>query len=183
MRLLNKIRSRSLKIAATWMLMALGCNQNTTPLVPQPEQVIGESWGDGKYFLTSLIWEKGLRVVVFDDCHGTGKTETRNINSVDGAKPKFQFHMTKYADVAAGVRVDTGAVVYTWKIVSEDGKTASCEINNKQYDLSNGTLFVIKVKEKDGVGVNQLKRDMSDQKTLQLDAEVLKILGTTAAAK
>ena len=73
---------------------------------------------------------------------------------------------------------------YECRLETKDGKTAICRINGKEYDLSNGTLFVIKAKGEQ-VEVHQLKRDVATipfdtndcKEPIQTDAEIRKLLG------
>ncbi len=69
------------------------------------------------------------------------------------------------------------------QLETKDGKSATCRINGKTLDLSNGALFVIKAK-KEQVEVHQLKRDLTTipferddcKESLQKDAEIRKLL-------
>jgi hypothetical protein len=113
-----------------------------------------------------LRWKEGLRVLVVDDVtgqhgsHGTGSTDN----------PVYT------ATVSAG---DADAGGYTCRLETRDGKSAACRINGKEYDLSKGTLFVIKAKGAQ-TEVHQLRRDLAAvpfdlqgcRKAVEKDAEI-----------
>ncbi len=77
---------------------------------------------------------------------------------------------------------DTGG--YKCQLETTDGKSADYRINGKEYDLTNGTLFVIKAKGKQ-IEVHQLKRDLTKipfdaadcKGPIEKDAEIRKLLG------
>jgi hypothetical protein len=110
-------------------------------------------------------WKQGLSLLIVEDTRGSGEGE--------GDFYHYEFSAENDHGLRWNCRLDT-----------RDGKTATCRINNKQFDLSQGALFVIKAKE-DGVHVHQLKRDLSSlpldgdavREFLGNDAEVRKIFG------
>jgi hypothetical protein len=61
--------------------------------------------------------------------------------------------MEGYAAASDGRRVD-------WELESADGKTASFRLNGQPYDLSRGTLFLVKTSA-GPTEVRQLGRDLS----------------------
>ena len=73
---------------------------------------------------------------------------------------------------------------YKCQLETKDGKSANCRINGKEYDLSNGTLFVIRAKG-DQIEVHQLKRDLTKipfdahdcKDPIETDSEIRKLLG------
>ena len=56
---------------------------------------------------------------------------------------------------------------YKWNFATPDGKVASFRIDEKEYDLSKGALFVVTTKGEQ-VEVRQLKRDLS---TIRFDSD------------
>jgi hypothetical protein len=83
---------------------------------------------------------------------------------------------------------DTGG--YRCVLETKDGKLVNCRINGKEYDLSKGTLFVIKAKGHQ-VEVHQLKRDLTIipfdadgcKETLEKDKEIRELLGLADLGK
>ena len=79
---------------------------------------------------------------------------------------------------------------YKWKFETKDGKAASFRIEGKEYDLSKGTLFVIKEKAEQA-DVRQFKRDLSTipfdfdgcLEFLEKDDEIQKVFGADWRAK
>jgi hypothetical protein len=73
---------------------------------------------------------------------------------------------------------------YIWRLDTPDGNWATFRIDDKEYDLSEGALFVIKANG-DKVEVHQLNRDLGALpfdtavigKFLKNDADVRKIFG------
>ncbi|MCO6043935.1 hypothetical protein NG895_08450 [Aeoliella sp. ICT_H6.2] len=142
-----------------------GCGTKTTP----PGADIIRQTAPGMN-ITFLRWKQGLTVLFVDDVEGghnaggTGSTEN----------PVYT------ATVAAG-SPETGG--YKCVLETKDGKTAICRINGKGYDLSNGTLFVIKAKGEE-IELHQLKRDLTTipfdvkkcKEPIQKDAEIRELL-------
>jgi hypothetical protein len=121
--------------------------------------------------LKFLRWQQGLNLVLVDDVFGIRGCE-------------WDFYS------AAGSVSDEHGTGYEWRLDTPDGRTATFRINNKEYDLSKGALFVIKANE-DKVDIHQLSRDLAalpfDTGTLKAflinDAEVRKLFGKDHAAK
>lgn len=147
-------------------ISACGCGMRTTP--PGPATIGTSAPGMNIKFLR---WKEGLMVLFVDDVkgnhssHGAGSTNNP-VHSESGS---------------AG---SAGAGGYQWQLETADGKSATCRINGKEYDLSKGALFVIKAKGEQ-VEVHQLQRDLSTipfdadgcREPLRKDAEILKNLG------
>jgi len=91
-------------------------------------------------------------------------------------------HNPVHTTIVSATSPDTGG--YECQLETKDGKSATCRINGKTLDLSNGALFVIKAK-KEQVEVHQLKRDLTTipfdnedcREPVQKDAEIRKLLG------
>jgi hypothetical protein len=149
-----------------------GCGLRTTP--PGADGIGIMSPGMNIRFLR---WKEGLVVLFVDDVkgshssHGSGSTD----NPV---------HTETWSAGAA----DTGG--YQCVLETKDGKSANCRINGKEYDLSKGTLFVIKAKG-DQVEVHQLKRDLTIipfdvdgcREALEKDKEIRELLGLADLGK
>jgi hypothetical protein len=152
-------------ICAALIVSSTGCGTRTTP--PGAAMIGTSAPGMNISFLR---WTEGLMVLFVDDvkghhsASGSGSTEDPVHTST----------------VSAGAP-DVGG--YTCLLETKDGKLADCFINGKAYDLSNGTLFVIKQKG-ERIEVHQLKRDLSkipfDAKDcrdpIQKDVEIRKLL-------
>ncbi len=147
------------------IVSSTGCGTRATP--PGESTISTVASGMNIRFLK---WTEGLMVLFVDDVNGphtsSGSRSTENpVNT---------------SIVSAGAP-DAGG--YTCLLETKDGKLADCFINEKAYDLSNGTLFVIKQKG-ERIEVHQLKRDLSripfDAKDcrdpIQKDVEIRKLL-------
>ncbi len=143
-----------------------GCGTRTTP--PGAATISPSVPGMN---ITFLQWKEGLMVLFVDDVkggHGSGGSGSTD-NSVHTST------------VSAG-SPDTGG--YKCQLETKDGKSANCRINGKEFDLSKGTLFVIKAKGEQ-VDVHQLKRDLTTipfdtalcKGPIEKDEEIRKLLG------
>jgi hypothetical protein len=118
-------------------------------------------------------WQQGIHVAIVDDLVADGK---------GGSRADFYSH--------AGSKQDPHGARYEWRLDTADGKTATFRINDKEYDLTEGSLFVIRAQD-DKVNVHQLRRDLSAischgaaiMQYLANDAELRKILGASELAK
>ena len=153
-------------IGIALVISLVGCSTRTSP--PGASTIGTSAPGMSIAFLR---WKEGLIVLFVDDVkgiHGSGGSGSTE-NPVGTTT------------VSAGP--ETGG--YRCRIETKDGKSATCRINGKEYDLSKGTLFVIKAKGEQ-VEVHQLKRDLTAipfdadgcREPLQKDAEIRKVLGT-----
>jgi hypothetical protein len=144
---------------------APGCGPRSTP--PSPSAIA--SSGPGLSFSLHR-WKEGLNLLLVDDLpgghgsHGSGSTN----NPV-------------WSESGSGGTADgTG---YKWQLETTDGMTARFRLDGKEYDLANGTLFVITRQDKQ-LTVHQLKRDLSAvphdadkcREYLTRDEEVQKLL-------
>jgi hypothetical protein len=110
-------------------------------------------------------WKQGLTLIRVDDITGLEHSEMDFYQCFGSASNE------------RGAR-------YTWRLYTPDGRRATFRIDDKQYDLSEGALFVIKAKV-DKVEVHQLNRDLGALpfdsavigEFLKNDAEVQKIFG------
>ncbi len=143
-----------------------GCGTGSTP--PGASRISTSAPGMNIAFLR---WKEGLIVLFVDDVkggHGSGGS-----GSTDNP--------VHVSTVSAGAP-DSGG--YNCQLETTDGKSANCRINGKEFDLSNGTLFVIKAKG-DQVEVHQLMRDLTKipfdatgcRDPIEKDIEIRKLLG------
>jgi len=86
-------------------------------------------------------WREGLVFLKIDDLSKPGESRADFYDAVGSASNKD------------GTR-------YEWRLHSSDGITAMVRIDDKDYDIAEGTLFVIKA-QRDKVEVHQLSRDPS----------------------
>jgi hypothetical protein len=153
-------------------IFAGGCTTRTTP---PGANTIGTS-APGMN-IAYLQWKEGLSVLFVDDVkgahssHGSGSTDNPVHTST----------------VSAGAPESGG---YKCQLETKDGKSAKCTINGKDYDLSKGTLFVVKGKGEQAE-VHQLQRDLTKipfdteacRDPIQKDADIRKLLGLGELAK
>ncbi len=112
-------------------------------------------------------WWDGLTILIVEDVRGFSFARGSGDN----------YHWEYAVDNDHGLRFEC-------QVDTTDGKTATFRIDDKEYDLSEGTLFVIKAKD-DKVEVHQLNRDLAAlpfdsaaiRTLLKNDAEVRKIFG------
>lgn len=147
--------------------LAAGCNTGPTSSPPGGASIVSSGLG---FNFTYEHWNEGLSVLIIDDLagshgsHGSGST-AKQVYTADG-----------YGG--------NDPQSYKWHLETSDGKTAKFQINATDYDLSNGSVFV--VRWKDGrAEVQQFKRDMSTipfeafkcREALDKDAQIQKALG------
>jgi hypothetical protein len=153
-------------IGVALIVSVAGCGTRTTP--PGPGAMYTSAPGMN---IVYLRWKEGLRVLFVDDVKGGHNMSGSGSTS----------HPVHTETVTAGSPEAGG---YECQLETEDGKTAICRINGTEYDLSKGTLFVVKANG-EKVEVHQLKRDMTtipfDTKNcrdpIQKDGEIRKLLG------
>ncbi len=119
-------------------------------------------------------WREGLNLLIVDGLGFHVRTGMRYFYNCEGAAEGSK-------EYGPG---------YEWRLDTADGETATFRFDDKEYDLSEGALFVIKAKN-DKVEVHQLNRDLSTipfdsaavSEYLKNDVEVRKILGVKDEAK
>jgi hypothetical protein len=135
---------------AQWLLVPLallalvvsGCAGKSTP--PGADMAYGSVEGAG---YTLMRWEEGLALMIWQRgtdslmCGGSGSTED----------PVYELNCQ--AESEDGYRLD-------WTLQTTDGETAQLEMGNTSYDLSGGTLMLVKPSDA-GLEVIQLERDLS----------------------
>ena len=143
MRLPLPMRTGLMYISMTFVLLiAITSCGGTTPPGPNTAYVTIE---DTAY--TFLKWNEGLAVLIGYDI--IENVETSNSGSTDDPIHRQEGH----AIAADGRRVD-------WHLETEDGTTASFTINDQQYDLTNGNVFLVTTKG-GTTHVQHLSRDLS----------------------
>jgi hypothetical protein len=122
--------------------------------------------------VTYLKWKEGASLLLVDDIFLGGSHHSGGSGSTNNPI---------YSGSGSAKAADGGA--YKWQVETTDGKAVKFSIDGKEYDLSKGSLFVMKVKG-DKTEVHQLKRDLSTipfdtrkcEEALKKDAEVMKLL-------
>jgi hypothetical protein len=153
-------------IGVALIIFLSGCGTRSTP--PGASRIGTSAPGMNIAFLR---WKEGLIVLFVDDVNGGHRSGGSGSTS----------NPVHTSTVSAG-SPDAGG--YECQLETEDGKLADCHINGKKYDLSNGTLFVIKSKGEQ-VEVHQLKRDLTKnpfdpndcRDPIEKDIEIRKLLG------
>ncbi len=153
-------------IGVASIISTAGCGTGRTP--PGADTMGTSAPGMNIMFLR---WKEGLKVLFVDDVEG-GHRSGGSGSTEDPVHTKT---------VTAG-SPETGG--YECRLETTDGKSAICQINEQDYDLSKGTLFVIK-SEGEKIEVHQLKRDLTTipfdtencREPIQNDAEIRKLLG------
>ncbi|HEY1859998.1 MAG TPA: hypothetical protein VGG61_06570 [Gemmataceae bacterium] len=158
-----------------------GCWIRNRPAPPGPREISGEipELKSASERLPAefqfLQWREGLNLLIVDGLsHFNVRSGHRYYYDCEGS---------------AGSSKEYGPG-YNWRIDTRDGKTATFRFDDKEYDLSEGALFVVKANG-DKVEVHQLNRDLSplpwDRTAiadfLKNDAEIRKILGVKAEEK
>ena len=119
----------------------VGCGKSTAP----GANIAGGVYKQSGYML--MKWEEGLAIMIWHDAiaasnsHGSSSTES-SVYTLKG-----------YAESENGIRVE-------WDLETSDGKTAQFIIDNTNYDLSEGALFIISTKT-GTTTIMQLNRDLS----------------------
>ncbi len=153
-------------IGVALIISVVGCGTGTTP--PGADTLYTSAPGMN---IVYLRWKEGLTVLFVDDVKGGHSSG--GSGSTDNPV---------YTKIVSAGSPDSGG--YKCQLETKDGKSAICGINGKDYDLSKGTLFVIKAKGEQ-VEVYQLKRDLTKipfdthdcKDPIEKDAEIRKLLG------
>jgi hypothetical protein len=160
-----------LVLTASAFVLCGGCQPKST--VAGPGMLT--SSGSGVSF-TYLKWDSGQRILLVDNVTGGGRGSTSTSTTSDPLN-----HSKGYAGPdGAG---------YKWTCDS-NATTMTFKIDGKEYDLANGSLFVIKAKD-GATEVHQVKRDLNtipydaDQcrQAIEKDEEIQKILKGAATEK
>jgi len=134
-----------------WLLVTLaplvvvilsGCAVKSTP--PGPNAVGGRL---ENVTYTLLQWPEGLTVMIWDDIDGTHSNE----GSGSTSDPVFKQRGRAQAADGRG---------YEYQLETTDGKTAHFSIDGQEYELLQGTLFLIKTGDGE-TQIQQLDHDLS----------------------
>jgi hypothetical protein len=122
------------------LLAATGCYR-TTP--PGPITAGGQFEGAAYVYYR---WEQGLRIMIWHDA-----TNATSSGSGSTSDPVYR--------VEGRALYDDGSEL-SWTIETRDGQTAQLTLNGVVYDLSAGTLFLVR-QSGGSIQVEQLRRDLS----------------------
>jgi hypothetical protein len=136
----------TLILLAAFLLTATACAPRTT--TPTPAVAAGAVDGTGYRFLR---WNEGLAIMIWYDFRGESGSSSTSSGGGLGAPPTYTVH--GYAESEEGER-------FQWEVETTDGRTARLRLDGEPYDLSGGTLFVVKM-EDGRADVTQLDRDLS----------------------
>lgn len=147
------------------VLALSGCVRSTPP---GASTAAGEV-GDGAY--TFMQWNEGLTILIWDDITGSHS----NHGSGSSSDPVFR---------QSGQAESPDGRSYSYQVETEDGITARFTIDGKAFDLSQGTLFLVKTRGAEA-SVQQLSRDISElsftneafRKMAQSDPDVAALIG------
>ena len=126
-------------------LAAVGCNTGSQPSLKHKSRVVSQNWGGTTVNLCELDG-KTAALVWFDSLLDLRDAEN-SIATTHVFQGKFPL-----ADGRKGE--------WRCEIQDSDGKTGKLTIDDKAYDLADGSLFLVSTGAK-GPQVTQLKRDLS----------------------
>jgi len=127
-------------LAIGLLLAVSGCSR-TTP--PGPDTAYGQFEGTGYLFYR---WEQGLRLMIWHDA-----TDATSTGSGSTSDPIYRVD---------GRAVSPGVPPIEWTIETSDGQTAQFTLSGVSYDLTQGTLFLVRTSG-GSIEVEQLRRDLS----------------------
>lgn len=133
--------------ALLFVMVFSGCASMTSP--PAADVAAG-----GVYEQTSfefLRWQEGLAIMIWYDFAGESGTFSTSEKTSFTAAPYFK--LQGYAESQDGDRFD-------WEVQTSDGQTAQFWLDGKPYNLSDGGLFLVRMKDGEAE-VTQLDRDLS----------------------
>lgn len=129
-------------IASLFILLGLilpACSQSKK--APDPESISGVYVHAGYEF---YYWQEGLRVMIWHDGihHQSCSSFTNGSYKIECLGEAISEH------------------TFTWRLETEDGKTAHFTIDDQPFDLNAGSLFIVESSSGD-TKVKQIKRDLS----------------------
>jgi hypothetical protein len=133
-------------LATLLMTMVSGCRTRTTP--PGADIVAGVFEQAGFEFLR---WEEGLAIMIWHDFLGDSGAFSESQGSAFSTDPVYK--LEGYAASGEGHR-------FEWAVQTQDGQTAQFWLDERLYDLADGALFIVTLKE-GRVDVTQLDRELS----------------------
>lgn len=136
----------TLVLLAALLLTVVACAPRTA--APGADAAAGAVDGTGYRFMR---WQEGLAIMIWYDFRGdSGSSSTSSGGGLSGP-PTYTIH--GYAESEDGER-------FEWEVETTDGKTARFRLDGKPYDLSRGTLFLVRI-EDGRADVTRLERDLS----------------------
>lgn len=130
-----------------------GCGTGRIPPAPQSVASVGPDVA-----FRFLRWKEGLNLLLVDDIH-LGSHPAKGSGSTNNP-----------VHTESGMASSRDGRGYTWQLETTDGRTAKFTIDGKEYDLSKGTLVVVRTKG-ETVQVLQLNRDLARDLAGVLDAD------------
>jgi hypothetical protein len=103
-------------------------------------------------------WQEGPTVMIWSDV-----TDGSSSSGASAGGPPWHCTVNGYKSAPDGRR-------FEWRLTTTDGQTVQCFLDGKEYDLSQGTLFLVKTKG-GKTEIEQLKQDLT---AVQPDAESCK---------
>jgi hypothetical protein len=148
--------ARYLGLALLSLAALSGCNKKfmSTTVSGGPEGV-STTVGGGNVLLQR--WKEGPAIMICSDINQGTTDQTAGTSSDSGYK-------------GGGSQAAPDGRRYEWQTESMDGRNVKFRINGKEYDLSKGTLFLVKTKG-GKTEVEQLSEDLS---SVQPNAESCK---------
>jgi len=130
------------RVAQTEFL-SFGLSSRSTP---PGANMAGGGLGQARYVF--LRWKEGLKIMMWHDCLKSG----RGSGSGSTTDPVYRYQ--GWAESSDGRR-------FEWEVQTADGKTALFKIDDTRYDLTDGRLFIVTMKN-GKTQVRQLDRDLSN---------------------
>jgi hypothetical protein len=138
------IRILLLALAVLWCAAVVGCGRRTTP--PGASVLYAQIPGTGTHF-QFLKWQEGLAILFVDGIAGSHTT------SGGGSTSDPVHHRTGQVKSKEGHG-------YDWELETTDGLTAKFKINDTNYEVGKGTVFVVHLNSELAT-VHQLDLDLS----------------------
>jgi hypothetical protein len=98
-----------------------------------------------------LRWRQGLAIMIWYDFRGDSGSSSTSSGGGLGTLSTYTIH--GYAESEDGDR-------FEWEVETSDGETARFRLDGESYDLSRGTLFIVRM-EHGRADIIQLERDLS----------------------
>jgi hypothetical protein len=166
-------------LTVTCLLPCLGCDKkienvrpprNVAQVVP-PQQIVG--FGPDLSF-RFFHWENGLNLLLVDDIQQGNREHESSVGPADNPVRRHR-----------GSASTADGRTYAWQLETKDERTGKFTVDRREYDLSKGTLLLVKTQGKT-VQVLQLDRPLADvpfdvdgcRDYLQKQKEVLAFLET-----
>ncbi|NIS83203.1 MAG: hypothetical protein GTO14_24050 [Anaerolineales bacterium] len=136
-----------LAVVVLAMLFIGACSPTMTP--PSPDMAAGVYVQSGYEFFR---WDEGLSIMIWHD--GTISSACGSSGSTTRPMLVIQCHAISKKDHR-----------FDWRLETDDGITAKFSIDNTDFDLGDGNLFIISTASGETV-VKQLQRDLSNVKAI-----------------